>query len=53
MWYVFSFFVVALFSNDMRSQTILPKMEEPIDSLHQIDFATTRIALHYGKWGTH
>ncbi len=48
-WYLFSFFMVAIFSQDLRALLIIPRMEEPIDKMSQIDFGKTKIALSFGK----
>ena len=44
-YYVFSFFCVALFLQDLRSLLILPRMEDPINFVSQVDFGTTKVAL--------
>ncbi len=48
-WYLFSFFMVAIFSQDLRALLIIPRMEEPIETMSQIDFGETKIALMFGK----
>ncbi len=47
-WYLFSFFMIAIFCQDLRALLIIPRMEEPIDKFSQIDFAATKIALTFG-----
>ncbi len=49
IWYLFSFFMVALFSQDLRALLIIPRMEEPIDRMSQIDFGETKTAIAFGK----
>ncbi len=44
-WFIFSFFMVALFCQDLRAKLIIPLMEEPIDRIEQVDFAKFLVAL--------
>ncbi len=48
-WFIFSFFIIALFCQDLRATLIIPQMEEPIDHSSQVDFAQTLVALDFGK----
>ena len=48
-WYLFSFFIVALYCQDLRAMFIIPQMEEPIDHIDHVDFAKTLMALDSGK----
>ena len=41
--------MVAIFSQDLRALLIIPRMEEPIETMSQIDFGETKIALMFGK----
>ncbi len=44
-WFIFSFFIVALFCQDLRATLIIPQMESPINDIDQVDFAKTLVAL--------
>ncbi len=47
-WFLFSFFIVALFCQDLRAALIIPPMEEEINHIEQLDWALTLVALDYG-----
>ena len=48
-WYVYGFLIVALFCQDLRALLIIPRLEDPIDTISQVDFAKTKVALDIGN----
>ena len=48
-WFIFSFFMVVLFCQDLRALLVVPPMEEPIDYIDQVDFSKTLCALDAGE----
>ena len=48
LWSVSAFFLISIFTMDLRSKLIVPEMEKPIDTIQDIDFTCQKILFDYG-----
>lgn len=45
LWFIYSFFMISFYCMDLRADILVPEMEKEINTLHDINFATTNIIL--------
>lgn len=49
LWFIASFFLISFYAMDLRAEIIAPDFEKPIETINDIDFATTKIMINYGN----